>query len=112
MTNTAIHFQNIAKKKGNNQPLQGPAVRHLRAAFLGNWFDTGAPLLDLESHVTGHTHAESAAVPVVRSTSSVGWNDTATLLQVLVAYAQKRIWVATGACFTKPPLICANRRWP
>ncbi|MBD3239158.1 MAG: cardiolipin synthase B [Chitinivibrionales bacterium] len=76
--------------------VRGPAVRHLRAAFLGNWFETGASLIDLERHVVGHDRPGAAAVQVVRSTASIGWNDTATLLQVILTYARKRIWIATG----------------
>lgn len=76
--------------------VQGPAVRHIRAAFLGNWFETGASLLDLQRHVSTHHHPGSAAIQVVRSTASIGWNDTATLLQVLFAYARSRIWITTA----------------
>jgi cardiolipin synthase len=76
--------------------IEGPAVRYMRAALLGNWFETGSRLIDLERQVTAHPHAGHAVIQTIRSTSSIGWNDTATLLQVLFTYAQRRIWIATA----------------
>lgn len=94
--------------------VRGPAVRHMRAALLGNWFETGSRLVDLERHVSGHGRPGGAAVQVVRSTSSIGWNDTATLLQVLFTYARQRIWIATAYFVvdeaTQAQLAAAARR--
>ncbi len=94
--------------------VSGPAVRHMKAAFLGNWIETGRPLLDLERHIDAPKPAGAAAIQVVRSTASVGWNDTATLLKVMFAYAQARIWISTGFFVvddrTQQLLINAARR--
>lgn len=76
--------------------IHGPAVRHLQAAFLDNWIETGRPLLELKRHIDSPKPAGNAAIQVVRSTASVGWNDTATLMKVMFAYAKKRIWITTG----------------
>ncbi|MBD3317116.1 MAG: cardiolipin synthase B [Chitinivibrionales bacterium] len=76
--------------------VRGPAVRHMQAAFLDNWIETGRPLLDLKHHISAPKRAGKAAIQVVRSTASIGWNDTATLFRVMFAYAKSRIWVTTG----------------
>ncbi len=76
--------------------VRGPAVRHLQAAFLDNWMESGRPLLELKRHVNSPRPAGNSAVQVVRSTASIGWNDTATLIKVMFAYAKRRIWVTTG----------------
>lgn len=76
--------------------IRGPAVRHLQAAFLNNWIETGRPLPSLKKHINSPKPVGKAAIQVVRSTASIGWNDTATLIKVIFTYAKKRIWVTTG----------------
>lgn len=76
--------------------VRGPSVPGLRAAFWGNWCETERPLDLNDSAETQADPCGDLHVQVLRSTSSVGWSDIATLHRALLRLAERRVRIATG----------------
>lgn len=81
----------------------GPAVDGLRAAFTGNWAETGQP--DWEPGVDRFPVQESAGdvvVQAIRGQAQAGWSDITTAVRTLLRLAERRVRVAT-AYFSPDP---------
>ncbi|MEX2619317.1 MAG: phospholipase D-like domain-containing protein [Egibacteraceae bacterium] len=81
----------------------GPAVEGLRAAFTGNWAETGQP--DWDAGVD--TFPIQAAVGdvdllTVRGQAQAGWSDITTVVRTLLRLAERRVRMAT-AYFSPDP---------
>lgn len=75
--------------------IEGPAVHGLRAAFLGNWVESGGSLGGEADRVLAAAPAGTARIQVVRAKAAVGWSDIAVLFQTAIICARNRIRVAT-----------------
>jgi len=77
--------------------VEGPAVDGLRAAFLDNWAETGAPIFD-----TAHDRFPSQPTPgqsviqCVRGASAMGGSDLASVFRTLLQLTQRRLRVTTA----------------
>jgi cardiolipin synthase len=75
--------------------IEGPAVRPLRAAFVGNWAEVDGRA-SLPNGAAGPlAEVGDAEVQVLRSTSSLGWNDVAILLDAVLRSAERSIRITT-----------------
>jgi cardiolipin synthase len=74
----------------------GPLVRGMRAAFIGNWMETGRPVADLLDDVVELEPTGAVDACVVRSVASVGWSDIATAYEALLTAARERIRITTA----------------
>lgn len=75
--------------------LVGPAVLGLRSAFYGNWFEAGRTINDAIQHLSAPEAPGNCVIQVVRSSATIGWSDIATLSDVLLLAARRRLRVAT-----------------
>jgi cardiolipin synthase len=75
--------------------VEGPAVHGLRAAFLGNWAESGGRSYDPPPTHVADPDAGSSSVQVLRASSSYGWTDIAPLARVLIALARERLRIVT-----------------
>lgn len=77
--------------------VQGRAVDGLRGAFIDNWIETGPLIIDeLFDTFPGHTTHGPSTVQVIAGAAEAGGNDIATLLEVLIESAEKRLRIATA----------------
>lgn len=76
--------------------VEGPAVHGLRGAFFGNWAETGRSAMQQNVAIEAQPQVGDVAVQVVRSTACVGWSDIATLLDGIIALAERRLRIATA----------------
>jgi cardiolipin synthase len=75
--------------------VRGPAVLGLRATFLDNWIETThAAAVTLDTLCPAEP-AGTLCVQVMRSTAGVGWSDVATLHEVLIRLAERRLRFVT-----------------
>ncbi|CAN5847618.1 phospholipase D-like domain-containing protein [soil metagenome] len=90
--------------------VEGPAVDGLRAAFVSNWIETGAPAFDDDDTFVDAEPAGEHCVQVLRGSASVGWSDIALLMRTVVRTARRRLRITT-AYFTPDEafldLLCA-----
>ena len=82
----------------------GPAVDGLRAAFVNDWFETGAQLFDDRDRFPEQPQPGSSVVQVVRSPAQVGWSDLGTVYGALIMMAQQRLRI-TSAYFVPEQLF-------
>ncbi len=75
--------------------VEGPAVHGIHGAFVGNWVEMGRQVRLDEEKVAKLDAAGDARVLCVRSVSSSGWSDIATLVQTLVQLAQRSLRITT-----------------
>jgi len=83
--------------------IQGPAVWGLQGAFFANWTETGRPLPEAFDRIHALERAGPTAIQVVRATSTLGWSDVATLLQLIITTARQRLRIAS-AYFVPDPV--------
>jgi cardiolipin synthase len=77
--------------------IEGPAVRNMRAAFIGNWVEAGGRGHELGFLSKGnHSPIGEVGIQVVRSTASVGWSDIATAMHTLIALSRKTVNITTA----------------
>ncbi|NNL85065.1 MAG: cardiolipin synthase B [Myxococcales bacterium] len=76
--------------------IEGPAVRGLRAAFLGNWIETDGSLHDLIERPAAPSREGKASVQVVRSAGSEGWGETSVVIWTLALLARQSIRITTA----------------
>ncbi len=74
----------------------GPAVRGLRAAFVGNWIETEGSLVDLLEDAPEQPRSGDGAVQVIRSSGSVGWEETAVVFWTLSRLVERSIRITTA----------------
>jgi cardiolipin synthase len=81
----------------------GPAVRGLRAAFLGNWAEAvaeekAAPPIDelLNAGDDEPARPGQARVQVVRSSASYGWSDVVAMVALAIGLARRSLRIATA----------------
>ncbi|WP_372618358.1 phospholipase D-like domain-containing protein [Falsiroseomonas sp.] len=81
----------------------GPAVRGLRAAFLGNWAEaiaedrSATPIGDLLTAGDDEpARPGEARVQVVRSSASYGWSDVAAMVELAIGLATRSLRIATA----------------
>ena len=85
--------------------IEGPAVDGLRAAFISNWLEDERQW-DVERELLPPLQRPgSAAIQVLRATSSYGWNDIAMLLRTAVGRARRSLLVSQ-AYFSPDPGMC------
>jgi cardiolipin synthase len=95
--------------------VQGPVLRGLEAAFVGNWLEV-APEDEVVSRISDGPDAGegTAAVQVVRSSAAIAWSDMATLLHTLLSLAQSRVRISTPYFVPDDPtvarMMAASRR--
>lgn len=75
--------------------IRGPAVHGLRAAFYGNWNEAGGSIAGALTTVAPLERAGDARIQVIRATAAIGWSDIASLLQTIIARAEKRLRFVT-----------------
>ena len=75
--------------------VRGPAVRLLRGGFYTNWEETGAHTYPVEP-VRRVEQAGDVWLQVVLASSSVHWNDIATLLRTSIASARRSLRITTA----------------
>ncbi|HEV7266111.1 MAG TPA: phospholipase D-like domain-containing protein [Falsiroseomonas sp.] len=89
--------------RDNHFRVTGPAVRGLRAAFLGNWAEAIAedrstpPISELLT--AGEDEPDrpgEARVQVVRSSASYGWSDVVAMVELAIGLAQQSLRIATA----------------
>ena len=76
--------------------VRGPAVDGLRAAFVGNWAETGQPLLDEHDQFPEQPQSGHSIVQVVQSASQVGWTELDTTMSALLLLAQERVRITSA----------------
>lgn len=77
--------------------LQGPCLQGLHAAFLDNWNEAG----EWESDLPGGcsvSNEKGIPIQVMRSSTTVGWTDIASMMRVLIELAQDKLYI-TAAYF-------------
>jgi cardiolipin synthase len=87
--------RNPSEWRDTHIELRGPAVESLRAAFLDSWNGSGrwsfqAPSTQPASLTGG------CPVQVVRSSATVGWTDSATMVRTLIAIAEHTLDIVTA----------------
>ncbi len=75
--------------------IEGPAVDGLRAAFVGNWIE-GGRLWDASNESMPLRCSGKSWIQVVRTTSSYGYTDIASLQRAAVLMAQKTLRITTA----------------
>lgn len=76
--------------------VRGPAVAGLRAGFISNWIEDGASWDATREQSVDVTPRGDAAVQVVRSTSSHGWSEIATLHRSAIMLARRTLDIASA----------------
>lgn len=78
--------------------VSGPALDGLRAAFVGNWLEDGRTWSKGDERVPepNGLHEAGSWVQVLKSSSSHGWSDIATLLRIVVSQAERRLVICQG----------------
>jgi cardiolipin synthase len=89
--------------------IEGPAVLGLRAAFFSNWAETDRSAIRQVVDSEPLPKIGEAAVQVVRGTASFGWSDIATVLDGLLALAERRIRIQTAYLAPADPWVEAFR---
>lgn len=93
--------------------IEGPAVLGLRAAFLGNWTETGRPLDRLIEPMSPIAERGDVPIQVVRGSAGIGWTDIAALMRLTILQARRRLRI-TSAYFAPDAathdLLCAAVR--
>ncbi|MAM85926.1 MAG: cardiolipin synthase B [unclassified Hahellaceae] len=94
--------------------LTGPCLEGMHAAFLGNWVDEGRLVEpDLLHPVSvpdkvrqpGSNIFSNVPIQVLKSSSTLGWSDVATLIQALLFGAHSEVRIATAYFVPDPVLI-------
>lgn len=75
--------------------LCGPAVPHLQAAFYENWNEAGEWVAP-EARKTPGARPDGVPVMVLRSSSTIGWNDMATVFRTIVHGARSELRIVTA----------------
>ncbi|MET0741713.1 MAG: phospholipase D-like domain-containing protein [Candidatus Nanopelagicales bacterium] len=77
--------------------VRGPAVDGLRAAFVQDWAENGAALIDTGIDLLpSQPHVGDAVLHVVRGSASLGYDDLQTLFRVAIGSAQERVRLSTA----------------
>lgn len=76
--------------------LRGPAVDGLRAAFVGNWAETGHALFDQRDRFPEQPQPGGACVQVVQSPAQYGWSGMSTALAALIGVARRCVKVTSA----------------
>lgn len=76
--------------------IMGAAVLGLQGAFYNNWAETRQGIEAPPQYMPSPEKKGSARIQVLRGIASAGWSDIATLLELLVYQARKRIRIATA----------------
>lgn len=80
--------------------VHGPAVCGLFAAFLHNWNETNGSWDNRWFQpcpaATNHTTIDNHAVQVICGSSTHGWSDIATTMQIILRSCHKRLYITTG----------------
>ncbi|MGH8907321.1 MAG: phospholipase D-like domain-containing protein [Egibacteraceae bacterium] len=76
--------------------VRGPAVDGLRAAFLGNWAETGHPLFDEADRFPEQPQPGEAVVQVVNCPSQIGWSELQTAFDGLFRLAERRLRITSA----------------
>ncbi|MDP8977623.1 MAG: phospholipase D-like domain-containing protein [Actinomycetota bacterium] len=76
--------------------VRGPAVDGLRAAFVGNWAETGRPAFDEHDRFADQERAGDAAVQTVACPSQQGWTQLGTVLHAFIGMAERALRVTTA----------------
>ena len=76
--------------------VRGPAVDGLRAAFVGNWAETGHLLFDDADRFPEQPQNGHSVVQVVQSASQVGWTELDTTMSALLCLARERVRIASA----------------
>lgn len=76
--------------------IEGPAVHGLRAAFIGNWIETGARLEPLLEEAADLDQKGTVPMMVLRSSSTIGWSDVTTLLRLMITQARHELTITTA----------------
>ena len=76
--------------------VRGPAVDGLRAAFVGNWAETGHLLFDEHDRFPEQPQNGHSVVQVVQSASQVGWTELDTTMSSLLCLAQERVRITSA----------------
>jgi cardiolipin synthase len=74
----------------------GPAVQGLQGAFYGNWAETGQRLYHPPNDLPLPESQGQSLAQVVRTTASTGWSDMATLIELVIATAERRLRIASA----------------
>lgn len=84
--------------------IRGPAVLQLRAAFNDNWSEAG----EWQSNPTDVdpiSYSDGVPLMTVRSDSTVGWTDMATLIRIMIDRAESEILLVSAYFVPDPPLL-------
>lgn len=84
--------------------IQGPAALQLCAAFKDNWSEAGDWQSD-SCDVEADLYPDGVPIMTVRSDSTVGWTDMATLIRVLIERAQSEILLVSAYFVPDPPMM-------
>lgn len=84
--------------------IQGPAALHLCAAFKDNWSEAGDWQND-SCEVDPDSFADGIPIMTVRSDSTVGWTDMATLIRILIERAESEILLVSAYFVPDPPML-------
>jgi len=71
--------------------VRGPAVDGLRAAFVGNWAETGQPLFDETDRFPEQPQCGDSLVQVVQCPSQTGWSEMATVYGGMISMAEEHV---------------------
>jgi cardiolipin synthase len=77
--------------------VEGPAVDGLRAAFLDNWAETGAPIFDAaRDRFPSQPTPGQSVIQCVRGASAMGGSDLASVFRTLLQLTQRQLRVTTA----------------
>ena len=76
--------------------VEGPAVRSLQAAFLGNWAEADGDVTVDIGDMPPVREVGDVRVQIVLGTASIGWSDIATLMRSLIVTAKKQLRITTA----------------
>lgn len=93
--------------------IEGPAVHGLQGAFFSNWAETGASLAQVPDEIRPLATPGEVSVQVLRTTATMGRSDIATVLQLLIVLARRRLRITTAYFVPDAAtidLLCQARR--
>ncbi len=87
--------QDPSQWRDTHVAIYGPAIIQLRSAFLDNWNEAAPWRFDANPTLT-EKYAEDLPVQVIRSSTTIGWTDAATMLRSLISVAQSTVRITTA----------------
>lgn len=76
--------------------VRGAAVDGLRAAFVGNWAETGRPVFDEHDRFPEQERAGDTTIQTVLCPSQQGWTELCTVLHAFIGMAERSLRVTTA----------------